>query len=74
MPDPCTTCEDLETCDVNGCPHISLKPCETVEGCIYSAYCMGGALCEMILAGQVLDLEAHDARELAEFMAEARAL
>lgn len=72
MSDPCTNCEDLETCDGLNCPHISLKPCETVEGCIYSEHCMGGALCEMILAGQEPD-NSHDARELAEFMAEARA-
>lgn len=72
MPDPCTNCEDLETCDGLNCPHISLKPCETVEGCEYQPYCMNGSLCSMIFP-HGLDLEAHDARELAEFFEKVRA-
>ena len=72
MPDPCTAYEDAETCDVTGCPHISLRPCETVEGCEYQPYCMGGSLCSMIFP-HGLDLEAGQARELSEFLATARA-
>jgi len=71
MPDPCTNCEGLETCDGLNCPHISLKPCETVEGCVYSTYCMGGALCAMILS-PTADTSV-EGRELSEFLATARA-
>ena len=68
MPDPCTNCTDLETCDGLDCPYISLKPCETVEGCEYQSYCMGGSLCSMIFP-HGLDLEAGQAQELAGWMA-----
>lgn len=73
MRDPCTACADSAVCDVSGCPKIVLKPCETPEGCEFSEFCMGGALCEMVRPelGR-LDLGAGEAQDFAEFMASAR--
>jgi hypothetical protein len=71
MSDPCNPCPDAETRDVFGCPRLSLRPCETVEGCEYQPLCMGGALCSMIFP-HGLDLDAGQARELAEYMAARR--